>query len=158
MAGKKQKFDNSQFINIAGGFSEYKDLTIEGRNIVGAIIDKCAGTKGYPREKVYYVLYHCHEITRDSVMYWLQYFYGLSKNDSAPNDNTARKFVTITKQLSVAMVQAHKEGVKLFKSQKDGMYYPTPVQKYEIDKMYNNGLSAQEMILALQKMIDDSAK
>lgn len=158
MAGKKQKFDNSQFINIAGGFSEYKDLTIEGRNIVGDIIDKCAGAKGYPRDKVYYVLYHCHEITRDRVMYWLQYFYGINSGDTAPNDYTARKFVTITKQLSNALVKAHGEGVKLFKQQKDGMYYPTPVQKYELDKMYNDGLSAQEMILALQKMIDDSAK
>ncbi|MDH1372022.1 hypothetical protein [Enterobacter kobei] len=158
MAGKKQKFDNSQFTNIAGGFGNYNDLTTEGKNIVGDIIDKCAGTKGYPRKKVYYVLYNCHEITRDSVMYWLQYFYGMNKDDSAPNDNTARKFVTITKQLSVAMVKAHNEGVKLFKHQKEGMYYPTPVQKYELDKMYNDGLSAQEMILALQKMIDDSAK
>lgn len=158
MAGKKQKFDNSKFTNIDGSSKDYKDLTLEGRNIVGDIIDKCAGAKGYPRDKVYYVLYNCHTVTRDSVLYWLQYFHGINKGDPAPNDNTARKFVTITKQLSNALVKAHSEGVKLFKEQKDGMYYPTPVQKYELDKMYNDGLSAQEMILALQKMIDDSAK
>lgn len=67
MAGKKQKFDNSKFTNIDGSSKDYKDLTLEGRNIVGDIIDKCAGTKGYPRDKVYYVLYNCHTVTRDSV-------------------------------------------------------------------------------------------
>ncbi|KDT75437.1 hypothetical protein AC59_1292 [Escherichia coli 3-373-03_S3_C3] len=56
------------------------------------------------------------------------------------------------------MVEAHNNGVKLFKTAQDGMYYITPVQKYEIDKMYDSGLSAQEMITALQKMIDESAK
>lgn len=86
----------------------------------------------------------------------LQYYFGSNKDDSLPNDNTARKFVTITKQLSDAMVKAHNDGVKLFKQQKQGMYYPTPVQKYELDKMYNDGLSAEEMIIALQKMIDDA--
>jgi len=158
MAGKKQNFDNSEFISIAGNFKKYSDLTIDGKRIVMEIINKCAGKKGYPKEKVYYVLFHCSELNRDTIKYWLQHYYGLNKNDSAPTDNTVRKFLTMTKQLSVAMVEAHKNGVKLFKTAQDGMYYLTASQKYEMDMMHEKGLSAQEMIMALQVMIDDSAK
>lgn len=158
MAGKQQDFDNTPFINLAGNFSKYSDLTQDGKNIVNEIISKCAGKKGYPKEKVYYVLFNCSSINRDRVKYWLQYWHGLHPNDSAPSDNTVRKFLTITKQLSTAMVEAHSNGVKLFKNAEDGLYYLTPVQKYNIDKMYLDGLSAQEMIIALQQMIDHSAK
>ncbi len=158
MAGKKQNFDNSEFISLAGNFKSYSDLTIEGKRIVIDIITKCAGKKGYPKEKVYYVLFNCLKVNRDSIKYWLQYYNGLHRDDSPSSDYTIRKFLTITKQLSVAMVEAHNNGVKLFKTAQDGMYYITPVQKYEIDKMYDSGLPAQEMITALQKMIDDSAK
>lgn len=158
MAGKKQNFDNSEFISLAGNFKSYSDLTTEGKRVVIDIITKCAGKKGYPKEKVYYVLFNCLKVNRDSIKYWLQYYNGLHRDDSPPSDYTIRKFLTITKQLSVAMVEAHNNGVKLFKTAQDGMYYITPVQKYEIDKMYDSGLSAQEMITALQKMIDDSAK
>jgi len=158
MAGKKQNFDNSEFKSLAGNFKNYTDLTIEGKRIVIDIITKCAGKKGYPKAKVYYVLFNCLQVNRDSIRCWLQYYNGLHKDDSLPSDNTVRKFLTITKQLSVAMVEAHNNGVKLFKTAQDGMYYITPVQKYEIDNMYDSGLSAQEMITALQKMIDDSAK
>ncbi|ENT6811843.1 hypothetical protein [Enterobacter kobei] len=158
MAGKQQNFDNSEFISLAGNFSRFSDLTIEGKRIVIDIITKCSGKKGYPKEKVYYVLFNCLIVSRDSVKYWLQHYYGLHTSDTSPSDNTVRKFLTITKQLSVAMVEAHNNGVRLFKTAQDGLYYLTPVQKYEIDKMYDSGLSAQEMIIELQKMIDDSAK
>ncbi|MEN1922608.1 hypothetical protein [Enterobacter asburiae] len=158
MAGKQQNFDNSEFISLAGNFSRFSDLTIEGKRIVIDIITKCSGKKGYPKEKVYYVLFNCLIVNRDSVKYWLQHYYGLHTSDTSPSDNTVRKFLTITKQLSVAMVEAHNNGVRLFKTAQDGLYYITPVQKYEIDKMYDSGLSAQEMIIELQKMIDDSAK
>ncbi|EKN3401914.1 hypothetical protein AB5J03_001192 [Yersinia enterocolitica] len=158
MAGKKQNFDNSEFKSLAGNFKKYNDLTIEGKRIVIEIIRKCAGKKGYPKEKVYYVLFNCWNVNRDSIKYWLDYYFGLHNNDTLPSDNTVRKFLTITKQLSVAMVEAHNSGVKLFRTTQDGLYYLTPVQKYEIDKMYDSGLSAQEMVTALQKVIDDSAK
>ncbi|EPJ5531496.1 hypothetical protein PWK94_005293, partial [Serratia marcescens] len=72
MAGKQQKTDNSKFISIAGNNSKYSDLTTEGKAIVIDIIGKCAGKKGYPKEKVYYVLFNCTEISRDRVKYWLQ--------------------------------------------------------------------------------------
>lgn len=158
MAGKQQNFDNSEFISLAGNFKKYSDLTIEGKRIVINIITKCAGKKGYPKEKVYFVLFNCTKVNRDSIKYWLQYYYGLHKNETPPSDNTVRKFLTITKQLSVAMVEAHNNGIKLFKTAQDGMYYLTPVQKYEIDQLHESGLSAQEIIIALQKMIDDTAK
>ncbi|UCQ36768.1 hypothetical protein [Edwardsiella piscicida] len=158
MAGKKQNFDNSEFKSLAGNFEKYNDLTIEGKRIVIEIITKCAGEKGYPKEKVYYVLFNCWNVNRDSIKYWLDCYYGSHNNDTLPSDNTVRKFLTITKQLSVEMVEAHNSGVKLFRTAQDGLYYLTPVQKYEIDKMYDSGLSAQEMVTALQKMIDDSAK
>ncbi|EKP8491805.1 hypothetical protein P3184_004630, partial [Escherichia coli] len=58
MAGKKQNFDNSEFKSLAGNFKEYNDLTIEGKRIVIEIITKCAGKKGYPKDKVYYVLFN----------------------------------------------------------------------------------------------------
>ncbi|HBV9082915.1 hypothetical protein QZQ56_17305 [Serratia marcescens] len=136
MAGKQQKKDNSKFISIAGNNSKYSDLTTEGKAIVIDIINKCAGKKGYPKEKVYYVLFNCTEIM--------------------PTENTVRKFLTITKQLSEAMVDTHTKGIKLFKTPKAGHYYPTTVQKYQLDKLYSNGGSAQEMIEVLQKMIDDA--
>lgn len=151
MAGKQQKTDNSKFISIAGNNSKYSDLTTEGKAIVIDIIDKCAGKKGYPKEKVYYVLFNCTEISRDRVKYWLQYY---PSDDSMPSENTVRKFLTITKQLSEAMVDAHTKGIKLFKTSKAGHYYPTTVQKYQLDKLYNDGASAQELIEALQNMID----
>lgn len=153
MAGKQQKTDNSKFISIAGNNSKYSDLTTEGKAIVIDIIGKCAGKKGYPKEKVYYVLFNCTEISRDRVKYWLQYY---SSDDSMPSENTVRKFLTITKQLSEAMVDAHTKGIKLFKTSKAGHYYPTTVQKYQLDKLYNDGASAQELIEVLQKMIDDA--
>ncbi|MDS0826521.1 MULTISPECIES: hypothetical protein [Serratia] len=153
MAGKQQKTDNSKFISIAGNNSKYSDLTTEGKAIVIDIISKCAGKKGYPKEKVYYVLFNCTEISRDRVKYWLQYY---PSDDSMPSENTVRKFLTITKQLSEAMVDAHTKGIKLFKTSKAGHYYPTTVQKYQLDKLYSNGGSAQEMIEVLQKMIDDA--
>jgi hypothetical protein len=158
MAGKQQNFDNTQFIKIAGDFSKFSDLTQEGKNIVNDVIFKCAGKKGYPKEKVYYVLFNCTIINRETINYWLQYWYGLKTNDSMPTEYTVRKFLTITKKLSAAMVEAHNNGVKLFKIAKDGMYYLTSSQKYKFNEMISNGLSAQEMILTLQQMIDDSAK
>ncbi|MBH2758655.1 hypothetical protein [Serratia ureilytica] len=151
MAGKQQKTDNSKFISIAGNNSKYSDLTTEGKAIVIDIIGKCAGKKGYPKEKVYYVLFNCTEISRDRVKYWLQYY---PSDDSMPSENTVRKFLTITKQLSEAMVDAHTKGIKLFKTSKAGHYCPTTVQKYQLDKLYNDGASAQELIEALQNMID----
>ncbi|EPA6639113.1 hypothetical protein ACTVPA_09360 [Serratia bockelmannii] len=154
MAGKQQKTDNSKFISIAGNNSKYSDLTTEGKAIVIDIISKCAGKKGYPKEKVYYVLFNCTEISRDRVKYWLQYYNGLHRDDSPPSDYTIRKFLTITKQLSVAMVEAHTKGIKLFKTSKAGHYYPTTVQMYQLNKLYNDGASAQELIEVLQNMID----
>ncbi|QUY50337.1 hypothetical protein JK621_09405 [Serratia plymuthica] len=156
MAGKQQKTDNSKFISIAGNNHKYSDLTTEGKSIVIDVISKCAGKKGYPKEKVYFVLFNCTEISRDRVKYWLQYYYGKTSGDSAPTEDTVRKFLTITKQLSAAMVDAHTKGVKLFKNSKDGHCYLTPVQKYRIDKIYNDGGSAEEMIVLIQKMIDDA--
>jgi len=158
MAGKKQVYDNSPFLMIAGNFSKYSDLTPEGKEIVGSIISKCAGRDGYPVSKVYYVLYNCTSIDRDAVMYWLQRYYAERKNESLPNDNTARKFLTITKQLSAAFVEAHSKGVQLFKKQKEGHTYMTPVQKYNVDKMYNSGASVQEIIQFLQEITNDDAK
>ncbi|ENU3990454.1 hypothetical protein ACFH0L_004708, partial [Enterobacter kobei] len=73
MAGKQQNFDNSEFISLAGNFSRFSDLTIEGKRIVIDIITKCSGKKGYPKEKVYYVLFNCLIVSRDSVKYWLQH-------------------------------------------------------------------------------------
>ncbi|HED1423563.1 TPA: hypothetical protein R4S80_000308 [Klebsiella michiganensis] len=157
MSGKQQKTDNSQFLKIAGNFRKYSDLTQDGKNIVQEVISKCACAKKYPAKKVYYVLYNCTEISRDRIMFWLQRYYAEHKDEALPNDNTARKFLTMAKQLSKELVDAHNKGVKIYKAAQDGMYYLTPVQKYEIDKMYNNGLSAQEIIIALQKIIDDSA-
>ncbi|HAV1973381.1 TPA: hypothetical protein JG946_003741 [Enterobacter hormaechei subsp. steigerwaltii] len=156
MAGKPQKTDNSPFLNIAGSFSKYSDLTTDGKDIVGAVIDKCAGKNGYPRDKIYYVLYKCTEISKARVKYWLDYYAGTHKGESLPTDDTVRKIYTITKQLSQAFVEAHQRGVVLFKKAKPGEYYLTPVQKYTLDQMHNNGMSAQEMIQALQKMIDDA--
>ncbi|MCS4317837.1 MULTISPECIES: hypothetical protein [Serratia] len=156
MAGKQQKIDNSKLIRIAGNNSKYSDLTTEGKAIVIDVISKCAGKKGYPKEKVYFVLFNCTEISRDTVKHWLQYYYGKNSGDSVPTESTVRKFLTITKQISEAMVDANTKGIKLFKISKDGHYYPTTVQKYQIDKMYNNGASAQEMIEELQRMIDDA--
>ncbi|MBB1583217.1 hypothetical protein [Serratia sp. OS31] len=156
MAGKQQKTDNSKFISIAGNNSKYSDLTTEGKAIVIDIINKCAGKKGYQKEKVYYVLFNCTEISRDRVKYWLQYYYGKTSGDSAPTEDTVRKFLTITKQLSASLVIANTKGIKLFKTSKDGHYYPTTVQKYQIDKLYNDGGSAQELIEVLQRMIDDA--
>lgn len=49
------------------------------------------------------------------------------------------------------MVDAHSRGIKLFKTSKAGQYYPTTVQKYQLDKLYNDGASAQELIEVLQK-------
>ncbi|HFE3480338.1 TPA: hypothetical protein ACF3IV_000662 [Enterobacter hormaechei] len=156
MAGKPQKTDNSEFLKIAGSFSKYSDLTKDGKDIVGAIIDKCAGKNGYPRAKIYYVLFKCSEISKERVKYWLDYYAATHKNDSLQTDDNVRKILTITKQLSKAFVEAHQKGVELFKKAKVGEYYLTPVEKYTIDQMHNNGMSAQEMILALQKMIDDA--
>ncbi|WP_413504117.1 hypothetical protein [Serratia grimesii] len=156
MAGKQQKIDNSKFIRIAGNNTKYSDLTTEGKSIVIDIINKCAGKKGYPKQKVYFVLFNCTEISRDNVKYWLQFYYGKTSGDSVPTENTVRKFLTITKQLSAALVDANTKGIKLFKNSKDGHYYPTTVQKYQIDKLYNDGGSAQELIEVLQRMIDDA--
>jgi hypothetical protein len=156
MAGKQQKTDNSKFISIAGNNNKYSDLTTEGKAIVMDIINKCAGKKGYPKQKVYFVLFNCTEISRDTVKYWLQTYYGKTSGDSVPTENTVRKFLTITKQLSAALVDANTKGIKLFKTSKDGHYYPTKIQKYQIDKLYNDGGSAQELIEVLQRMIDDA--
>lgn len=156
MAGKQQKIDNSKFIRIAGNNTKYSDLTTEGKSIVIDIINKCAGKKGYPKQKVYFVLFNCTEIKRDTVKYWLQTYYGKTSGDSVPTENTVRKFLTITKQLSAALVDANTKGIKLFKTSKDGHYYPTTIQKYQIDKLYNDGGSAQELIEVLQRMIDDA--
>ncbi|MCU7365980.1 hypothetical protein N5E15_05055 [Pantoea stewartii] len=158
MAGKRQNFDNTEFKNIAGNFSSYDDLTLNGKKIVNEIITKCSGKKGYPHKKVYYVLFNIFEVNIDTIKYWLDYYSAKYKEDSLPTINTVRKFLTIIKQLSVALVTAHKEGVRLFKAAQDGHYYLTPVDKCEIDKMNDNGASAQEIIAVLQHMIDDSAK
>jgi len=158
MAGKKQTFNNTEFKNIAGNFSSYNDLTLNGKKIVTEIITKCSGKKGYPHKKVYYVLFNIYEVNTDAIKYWLDYYSAKYKEDSLPTINTVRKFLTIIKQLSVALVTAHKKGVRLFKAAQDGHHYLTPVDKYEIDKMYDNGASAQEIIAVLQHMIDDSAK
>ena len=158
MAGKKQTFNNTEFKNIAGNFSSYNDLTLNGKKIVTEIITKCSGKKGYPHKKVYYVLFNIYEVNTDAIKYWLDYYSAKYKEDLPPTINTVRKFLTIIKQLSVALVTAHKKGVRLFKVAQVGHYYLTPVDKYEIDKMYDNGASAQEIITVLQHMIDDSAK
>ncbi|HDX6601705.1 TPA: hypothetical protein RPS29_004660, partial [Escherichia coli] len=99
-----------------------------------------------------------YEVNTDTIKYWLDYYSAKYKEDSLPTINTVRKFLTIIKQLSVALVTAHKKGVRLFKATQDGHYYLTPVDKYEIDKLYDNGASAQEIIAVLQDRIDDSAK
>lgn len=155
MAGKPQTFQN-EFPYIAGDFDRYSKLTKEGKDIVKAVITKCAGAKGYPVSKVYYVLFNCTKVTKLSIKQWLDRYYGLHSNDSLPTDSTVRKFFTIIKQLSVAMMEAHNRGVKLFKAAEPGLTYLTPQQKYEMDMMYTNGKSAQEMIEALQAMIDSA--
>lgn len=157
MARTPTKTDNTPFIKIAGNFKKYSDLTQEGKNIVLDIISESAGEKKYPAKKAYYVLFNCTEISKQTVKYWLQRYYAENSNESAPTDSTVRKFLTITKKLSVALVDAHSRGVKLFKVAKDGMCYLSPVQKYTIDKMYNNGASAEELIIELQKIIDNNA-
>lgn len=161
MAGKKQETDNSTFISIAGQFSSYNDLTREGKNLVLDAISTSAGSKGYPASKVYYVFYHCSVITRDRVMYWLQYYYGIQSKkkgstEMPPNDDMARKFVTMCNKLAVTFAQAHKNKIELFKKKKEGHTYISEVQKYQIDRLYDIGGSAEEMIIALQKMIDDA--
>lgn len=158
MAGKKQTFNNIEFKNIAGNFDSYNDLTLDGKKIVNEIITKCSGKKGYPHKKVCYILFNIYEVNTDTIKYWLDYYSAKYKEDSLPTINTVRKFLTIIKQLSVALVTAHKKGVRLFKATQDGHYYLTPVDKYEIDKLYDNGASAQEIIAVLQDRIDDSAK
>ncbi|EPQ3345980.1 hypothetical protein DN462_25865 [Citrobacter freundii] len=159
MAGKKQETDNSKFVEIAGQFSKYSDLTREGKNLVLDAISTSAGRKGYPAEKVYYVFYHCGVINRERVLYWLQYYYGIQSkkkgsSEMPPNDDMARKFVTICNKLAVTFPEAHKNNIELFKKKKEGHTYITEEQKYTIDRLYDMGGSVEEMIIALQKMID----
>ncbi len=158
MAGKKQTFDNSEFVKIAGSFSKYSDLTGDAKNIVNDIITKCAGKKGYPHKKVYYVLFNCMKVNTDTIKYHLDCYYGTHKEQALPTTYTIRKFLTIIKQLSVALVEAHQNGVKLFKTAKEGQYYLSPSEKYTIDKAYCDGASGQELMTLIQQMIDDSAK
>ncbi|MEE9654131.1 hypothetical protein V4836_08160 [Kluyvera ascorbata] len=155
MAGKPQTFQN-EFPYIAGNFDRYSKLTKEGKDIVNAVITKCAGKKGYPVSKVYYLLFNCSKVTKVSIKEWLDRYYVLHSNDSVPTDSNVRKFYTIIKQLSVAMMEAYNSGVKLFKTTEPGLTYLTPLQKYEMDQMYTNGKSAQEMIEALQALIDSA--
>ncbi|MGX4990652.1 hypothetical protein [Enterobacter kobei] len=158
MAGKKQTFDNRSFKNIAGNFSSYSDLTLDGKRIVNDIITKCAGKKGYPHKKVYYVLFNCWDVNTKNIKYFLHHYHYENHDPNNPTDSTVRKFLTITKQLSVAMVEANNKGVKLFKEAEEGKHYMNPVQKYQFDKMYDNGASLEEMIAELQRMIDVSTK
>ena len=159
MAGKKQEKDNSRFIKIAGNNRKYSDLTTDGKSIVLDVIDSSSGAKGYDPKKLYFVFYSCTKITRKVVMYHLQRYYAeFEKGTNPPSDSTARKFTTMCNKLADLLPDAHDNGTNLYKKQQQGMTYLHPKQKYEIDKMYNDGISIEEIMSKLQEFIDDVAK
>lgn len=151
MAGKKQQKDNSEFLAVAGNFSKYSDLTQDAKNIINDVIASSSGKNRYPVKKVYYMLYHCTVIERRKVLYHLQRYWGLHEKDkNPPSDNTARKYVTILNKLADELPKAINSGVKLFKKVEDGKHYITPVQKHEIDTMFNNGASIEDIMKKMQ--------
>lgn len=161
MANKEQIYDNTPFIRIAGEFSNYKnDLTPDAKGIIiDTIKENMKGSsKPYKPERIYYVVFNTLEFSREKVKYWLQHWYAKPQNADTipPGKETVRKIKTVAKAVADALVEADRQGVRLFKKKEDGMYYLTPVQQYKLDKMQDEGLSVQEMIKRLQAMIDDS--
>jgi len=161
MANKEKVYSNEAFIRIAGTFSNYKnDLTPEAKKIiVDTIKDNMRGSsKPYKAERIYYVIINTLDFSRDRVRYWLQHWYGKQRDpDAKPvGDETVRKIKTVSRAVANALVEADSQGIRLFKKKEEGMYYLSPVQHYEMDKMQDEGLSAQEMIKRLEAMIAES--
>ncbi|MGY0162942.1 hypothetical protein [Edwardsiella tarda] len=160
MANKEKIHDNAQFINIAGKFSNYrKDLTHEAKIIIiDTIRSHMKGSrKPYKPERIYYVVFNSLKFSKEIVRYWLQHWFARYDNGKIilPRIETVRKIKTIAKAVSDALVEADRNGIRIFKRKEEGMHYLTSVQQYEIRRMMSEGLPTQNIIKALQEIIDD---
>lgn len=153
MANKAQIFDNSDFARIAGQFRNYKtDLTLEAKELVIEVIQKTmnGSNSKYSPYKIYSMVYCLTKISKTSVAAWLG-----RHSEDIHSDSSIRKHLTVVKAVAKALVEADKAGVKLFKKKEEGHDYMEPSQKYQLDKMYNDGKSIQEMMAYMQSLLEN---
>ncbi|WP_281549374.1 hypothetical protein [Kluyvera cryocrescens] len=158
MANKVRDYDNSKFLKIAGTFQNYdKDLTQQARDIIDDTIKGAMkGTsKPYGGFKVYYIIYHTCKFSMDQINRSLdqyQAYHGSDISQGRPGDSTIRKFRTVAKAVSIALVDAHKRGVKLFIKQEEGKHYMDNMTfENLIRKAQHDGASVEDLIVLLQK-------
>ncbi|HCX6035167.1 hypothetical protein [Escherichia coli] len=160
MANKTRDYDNTPFIRIAGSFSDYdNDLTKEAKNIIDEAIASVpmGNGKKYTGFKIYYIVFHLITFSTEKVLSKLHLYQDLHQDEftGRVTEATAVKVRRVATAVSKALVDAYKKGVKLFKVQKDGMYYLSNKQFYEtLANAQDNGASAQDLIVMLQGFID----
>lgn len=157
MANKTRDYDNSPFLRIAGVFSSYDtDLTKDAKEIITRTIKEntTGNSTPYSNFKVYYVLYHTTTLSIGQVQRALnnyQDYYGKDVNKGRVSEDTVKKFRRIVKNVSIALVQADKQGVQLFMKQKENHHY---MDNTTFDSMIRdaqlNGASVEELIVLLQ--------
>jgi len=151
------KKNNEEFKSIQGGFSSYKnDLTIEAKRIIINTINETmkSSNKPYSAAKVYYVLYNASALNFDGVKYWLQRYYATHRGEPLPQDATIRKYVTVVKKVAKALVEAHTQGLKLFRTAEEGKHYMNEEQQYQIKSMIEEGVATEDLMDALKNMKD----
>ncbi|KMV60451.1 hypothetical protein [Escherichia coli] len=161
MAGKARDYDNSKFIRIAASFGDYDDdLTQEAKDIIDVAIKSVPMGSGKPYTgfKMYYILYHLITFSTGKVLKKLHDYqdrYG--EPGERVKEATADKVKRVAKVVSKALIEAYKNGVKLFKVQEAGKHYLSNYDFYEtLAKAHDNGESAEGLMAMIQKMIDSN--
>lgn len=151
------KASNDEFKAIQGGFSNYKkDLTIEAKRLITDTISEAmkSSNKNYSAAKVYYVVYNAATLNFDGVKYWLQRYYATHRGEELPQDATIRKYVTVVKKVAKALVDAHSQGMKLFKTAEEGKHYMNEEQQYQIKFLIEEGVATEDLLDALKNMMN----
>lgn len=151
------KTNNEEFKAIQGGFSSYKsDLTIEAKRLIMDTIKDSmkSSNKPYSASKVYYVVYNSNALNFDGVKYWLQRYYATHTDEPLPQDATIRKYVTVVKKVAKALVDAHSQGMKLFKTAEEGKHYMNEEQQYQIKFLIEEGVATEDLLDALKSMMN----
>ncbi|UXI41501.1 hypothetical protein N5929_21795 [Enterobacter hormaechei] len=158
MANKARDYDNSKFIKIAASFGDYdNDLTQDAKDIIDAAIASVPMGNGKPYTgfKIYYIVYHLITFSEAHVLKKLHIYqdtYG--KIGERVSEATAAKVRRVAKAVSLALIEAHKNGVKLFKVQEEGKHYLSNHQFYEtLAAAQDRGESAEGLIALIQGMI-----
>lgn len=150
------KASNDEFKAIQGGFSNYKkDLTIEAKRLITDTISEAmkSSNKNYSAAKVYYVVYNAATLNFDGVKYWLQRYYATHRGEELPQDATIRKYVTVVKKVATSLVDAHTQGIKLFKEAEEGKHYMNEEQQYQIAHLMDEGMAMEDIIEEIKKMM-----